>query len=147
MSRISVFGLAPTPANAIPASRQRDVRLSSRGIIISLVGLRPSGAAPFDGVAFGAPAQHAAGEVGNITKARFPQDDGRLRGAAAGAADGNDRTIARQLFGALGELAQRDQDSAANVPEGSDELFGFPHVEDLDRRRLFLEPVRINLPD
>src|SRR5438045_3790184 len=67
--------------------------------------------------------------------------------ALAGAADGDDRTIARHLPGALGQLAQRDQDGAANVSERTRELFGLAHVEDLDRRRVLLEPVRIDLPD
>jgi len=98
-------------------------------------------------MAFGSPAQHAAGKIGNIAKACFAQDDGSLCGAAAGSADGDDRAIARQFAGALGQLTQRDQDGAANVSEGADELFGLANVEDLDRRRVLLKPVRIDLPD
>src|SRR6202035_4886303 len=82
------------------------------------------GAAAFDGMAFGPPTQHAAG-----------------------AADGDDRTIARQFAGALAEVAERDQDRAPNVPEGAGVLLGFAHVEDLNRRRVFLETVRIDFPD
>src|SRR4029077_18157579 len=36
-------------------------------------------AAAFDGVAFGAPAQHLAGKVGDIAKPAFTQDDGGSR--------------------------------------------------------------------
>src|ERR1700746_176499 len=98
-------------------------------------------------MAFGSPAQHAAGKIGNIAKACFAQDDGSLCGAAAGSTDVDDRAIAPQFAGALGQLTQRDQDGAANVSEGADELFGLANVEDLDRRRVLLEPVRIDLPD
>src|ERR1700737_3049627 len=117
---------------------------SAAGRSSSSIELNP---AAFDGMAFGPPTQHAAGKVGDVAKARFPQNDRGLRGAAAGAADGDDRTIARQFPGALGEVAERDQDRALNVPERTDELFGLAHVEDLNRRRVFLEPVRIDFPD
>jgi hypothetical protein len=43
-------------------------------------------AAAFDGVALGAPAQHPAGEIGDIGKTGLAQDHGGLRRAAAGAA-------------------------------------------------------------
>ena len=33
------------------------------------------------------------------------------------------------------------------MPERARELFGLAYVEDLDRRRVFLEPVRIDFPD
>src|SRR5260370_34477893 len=99
--------------------------------------------AAFDRMAFGSPAQHTAGKIGNVAKTCFAQDDGRLRGATAGSADSDDRTIARQFPGALGEVAQRDQDGAVNVPERTGELFRFAHVEDLDRRRVLFEPVRL----
>src|SRR6202040_822488 len=74
------------------------------------------GAAAFDGMAFGPPTQHAAGEVGDVAKAHLPQNDGGLRGAAAGAADGDDRTIARQFAGAAGGGGERGEDRA---PEGA----------------------------
>ena len=69
-------------------------------------------AAALDGVAFGAPAQHAAGEVGDVAEPRLLQDHGRLRRAAAGAAHRDDRPVARQFAGALGQLAERDQHRA-----------------------------------
>ena len=49
------------------------------------------GAAALDGMAFGAPAQHAAGEIGDIGKPGLAQDHGGLCRAAAGAIFGNDR--------------------------------------------------------
>src|ERR1700716_2882180 len=43
-------------------------------------------AAAFDRVAFGAPAQHAAGQIGDILEAVLLQDDRGFRRAAPGAA-------------------------------------------------------------
>src|SRR5947208_15099373 len=90
------------------------------------------GASAFDGMAFGPPAQHSAGKVGNIAKPAFPQDDGGLRRAAAGAAHRDDRPIARQFAGTRGQLAQRDQCRTANMPERAVELSGLADIEDLD---------------
>jgi hypothetical protein len=42
-------------------------------------------------VAFGAPARHAAGEVGDLVEPDLRQDRGRLLRAAAGAVDRDDR--------------------------------------------------------
>src|SRR5882672_936368 len=58
-------------------------------------------AAAFDRETFGAPAQHAAGQIGDIGKSRLLQQSGRLRRAAAGAADGDDRPVAREVAGPL----------------------------------------------
>src|SRR6185437_12508668 len=71
-------------------------------------------AAAFARVAFGAPTQHAAGEVGDIGEAFLLQDDGRLRRAAAGAAYRHDRLVARQFGRALRQPAERDQLRAAD---------------------------------
>jgi hypothetical protein len=60
-------------------------------------------------MAFGAAAQHPAGEIGDIGEACLAQDHGSLRRAAAGAAHGDDRAVARELTGTLGQLAERDQ--------------------------------------
>src|ERR1700730_19337184 len=91
---------------------------SAAGRSSSSIELNP---AAFDGMAFGPPTQHAAGKVGDVAKARFPQNDRGLRGAAAGAADGDDRTIARQLPGPLREGAEGGQDGGAEVADGSPE--------------------------
>ena len=45
-------------------------------------------------MAFGAPAQHAAGQIGDILEAVLLQDDRGLRRAAAGAAHRDDRALA-----------------------------------------------------
>src|ERR1700719_4623103 len=62
-------------------------------------------AAAFDRVAFGAPAQHAAGQIGDILEAGLLQDVGGLRRAAAGAAHRDDRPVMAQFGGALGQFA------------------------------------------
>src|SRR6516162_2150522 len=104
-------------------------------------------AATFNGMAFGAPAQHPAGEIGDIGEAGLAQDHGGLRRAAAGPAHGDDRAVACQLTGAFGQLAERDQDRLANVSQRSPELIGLPHVEDLNALGMLLETVRVDLPD
>src|SRR5215472_16423307 len=89
------------------------------------------GAAAFDGVALGAPAQHASRKIGDIAEAGLLQDDGGLRRTAAGAADGDNRTIARQLPSARGQFPERDQDRATDVSERPGELLQFADIEDL----------------
>ena len=59
-------------------------------------------------MAFGTPAQHPAGEIGDIAKPGLAQDHGGLRRAAAGAAHRDNRTVARELAGALSQLAERN---------------------------------------
>src|ERR1700752_266136 len=98
-------------------------------------------------MAFGAPAQHPAGEIGDIAEAGLAQDHGGLRRAAAGAADRDDRAVARELAGALGKLPQRDQPCAANMPERAVELARLANVEDLNSPGMLLEAVRVDLPD
>src|SRR5690348_13328827 len=98
-------------------------------------------------MAFGTPAQHSAGEVGDVAKPGFAQDHGGLRGAAAGAAHSDDRAVVRELAGALGQLAERDQNRFANVSERTVELARLPHIEDLDRLGMLFETVRVDLPD
>src|SRR5947207_11731386 len=80
------------------------------------------GAAAFDGVAFGAPAQHSTGEVGDVAKPGFLQNHSGLRRAATGAAHRDNRTVPPELAGTLSELAQRDQPRVANVAERALEL-------------------------
>lgn len=67
-----------------------------------------SDAAAFYRVTLGAPTQHAARKICNVYKTRFVQDHRGLGRAAAGTADGDDRTIARQLAHALGKFAKGD---------------------------------------
>src|SRR6266851_5334560 len=104
-------------------------------------------ASAFDGMAFGPPAQHSAGKVGNVAKPAFPQDGGGLRRAATGAAHRDDRPIARQFAGTRGQLAQRDQCRAANVPERAVELSRLADIEDLDLCGMLLDAERIDFPD
>ena len=89
-------------------------------------------------MAFGAPAQHPAGEVGDIGKPGLSQDHSSLGRAAAGPAYGDDRAVARQLTGTLGQRAERDQDGLANMTERSLELIRLAHVEDLNALGMLL---------
>src|SRR5204862_364799 len=75
------------------------------------------GAAALDRVAFGAPAQHPAGQVGDILEAGLLQDVCRVGRAAAGPAHRDDRPVAREFAGALREVAERDQDRIPDVTE------------------------------
>ena len=50
-------------------------------------------AAALDGTALVAPAQHAAGEIGNIAEPRFAQDVGRHGRTATGATHGDDGAV------------------------------------------------------
>jgi hypothetical protein len=60
-------------------------------------------AAAFGGVALGAPAQHAAGKIGDVAEAGLAQDRRRPRSAAAGPAHWDDRPVGHQLPGAFGQ--------------------------------------------
>ena len=57
----------------------------------------------------GAPAQHAAGEVGDVADAGFLQDNHRLRGARAGAAYGHHRAVLCRFSGTRRKFPQRNQ--------------------------------------
>src|ERR1700726_814131 len=104
------------------------------------------GAAAFDRVAFGAPAQHAAGQIRDVLEAGLLQDVGGLGRAAAGAAYRDDRPVMAQLGGALGQFAERDQDRVPDMPERPGEFLGLAHIEDLHRRGVLLQAVRVDLP-
>src|SRR6516164_11260854 len=104
-------------------------------------------AAAFDGVAFGAPAQHATGKIGDIGKPGLAQDHGGLCRAAAGAADRDDRPVARELAGAVGQLGERNQLGAANMPERALEFARLANIEDLNLVGMLFEAVRVDLPD
>src|SRR5438270_4360988 len=80
------------------------------------------GAAALDGVAFGAPAQHPAGQVRDILEAGLLQDVCRLGRAAAGTAYRDDRAVAREFAGALREVAKRDQDRILDVTKRAGEF-------------------------
>src|ERR1041384_3336388 len=112
-SMLSLRTAAPGPvvcspdvhANASGGSRE-DYSISARflarlarwtgagGSARSRIGAGSLGAAAFDRVALGAPAQHPAGQVCYFLEAGLLQDDGRLRGTAAGAADRDDGPVA-----------------------------------------------------
>src|SRR6516164_4556057 len=98
-------------------------------------------------MAFGAPAQHAAGEIGDIAKPSLAQDHGGLCRAAAGAADRDDRAVARELAGAIGQLGEWNELGTANMPERPLELPRFANIEDLNLAGMLFEAVRIDLPD
>ena len=53
---------------------------------------------------FGAPAQHAAGQVRDVPEAGLLQHDHRLRRTRAGAAHGDDGAVRREFPAAAGEL-------------------------------------------
>src|SRR5256886_2618155 len=109
--------------------------------------LSDSGLAAFDRIALGAPAQHAAREVGDAGKARVLQHDRGLRRARARTAHGDDGTVARKLARASGELPERNQLRAVNAPERAVIFVGLAHVDDLNVGRVFLERVGLDLPD
>jgi len=66
---------------------------------------------------------------------------------AAGPTHRDDRPIARQLAGALGQFAERDKDRAADMSKGPGELLRLAHIEDLNGLRMLLQPVGIDFPD
>ena len=100
-----------------------------------------------DAAALGAPAQHAARQVGDVGEARLLQDRRGMRRAAAGAAHRDDRLVLGQLPGAGGELAQRHQRGAADMAQGTAEFGGLAHVEHVHLARVLLQPVRLDFPD
>jgi hypothetical protein len=67
------------------------------------------GAATLDRIALRAPTQHAAIEIGDIGETRLLQNHRRLRRAAAGAANRDDRPVTLQFTSARGKLVLRDQ--------------------------------------
>src|SRR5512132_4389703 len=71
-------------------------RDSIRGIANLTPNSNSVGAA-FDREALRAPAQHAAGQVGDFLEAGLAEDHGRLRRAGAGAAHRDDGLFLRQL--------------------------------------------------
>src|SRR5438046_1302594 len=86
------------------------------------------GAAALDRVAFGAPAQHPAGQVGDILEAGLLQDVRRLGRAAAGPAYRDDRPVAREFAGALRQVPKRDQDRVPDVAKRPGEFLGLAHI-------------------
>src|SRR5437764_15198441 len=103
------------------------------------------GAAALDRVAFGAPAQHPAGQVGDILEAGLLQDVRRLGRAAAGPAYRDDRPVAREFAGALRQVPKRDQDRVPDVAKRPGEFLGLAHMEALHPRGVLLHPARIYL--
>ena len=98
-------------------------------------------------MAFGAPAQHAAGEIGDITKPGLAQDHGGLCRTAAGATHRDDRAVARELAGAGGQLGERNELRTANMPKRALEFARFANIEDLNFAGMLFETVRVDLPD
>ena len=97
-------------------------------------------------MAFGAPAQNPAGEIGDIGHADLAQDLRGLRGPAAGAGHPDDRAVARELAGALGQFAERDQYGATNVAERAVKLSRLADIEDLNRFGMLFKSRRNRLP-
>src|SRR5258707_14969759 len=73
--------------------------------------------AALDREALGAPAQHAAGEIGDFIEAGLAEEHGGLRRARAGAAHRHHGFLLGHRSGALAQLAQRYQDGPGHVAE------------------------------
>src|SRR5205823_2149796 len=101
-------------------------------------------AATLDRMSFGAPAQHAASEIRDITEPGLLQHDGRLRRARTRSAHGNDRTVACELAGAPRKLAERDPFRGRNSAERTVKLLSLTHVDDLYRVGALFERVRLD---
>src|SRR2546428_5893969 len=85
-------------------------------------------AAALDGVSFRAPAQHTAGQIGDIGETVLLQDGEGLGRTAAGPADGDDRPVAAQFTGATGQLAERNQNRVRDMAERPGEFGRVAHV-------------------
>ena len=70
-----------------------------------------------------------------------------MGGAAAGAADGDDRLVLRDFLRARRQLAQGDERRAPDMTQGTRELGRLAHVDDLHLGEVLLQPVRLDLPD
>src|SRR5438552_1256980 len=100
-----------------------------------------------DCVAFGAPAQHAAGEIGNIAEARALQHERSLCGTRARTTHGDDRPLAWKLGRARRELPERNELRALNAAKRAVIFVGLAHVDDLDVGSVLLECIRLDFPD
>src|SRR5207249_7846360 len=103
--------------------------------------------AALDAETLRAPAQHAAGEIGDFLEARLAEEDGSLRRARPRAADGHHRLFLLQLLGAFHERAQGHETRAWDVAERAVEFIGLAHVDHLHVAQVLLEPVRLHFPD
>ena len=92
----------------------------------------PSVLPALDRQRLGAPAQHAAGQVGHLRVAGLLQQLRGLCRACAGTADRDDRPRVVQFGQARRQLRQRQQPRAGNVAERVGELGCLAHVDDLD---------------
>src|SRR5688572_17776647 len=96
-------------------------------------------------MAFGAPAQHAAREVGDFLEARLLEDQSRLRRATASATHRHDGPCLVELSAARLQLAKRNELGPADAPERPAELVGLAHVDDLNEA-VFFQPGGLYLP-
>src|SRR3954454_17655419 len=106
------------------------------------------GAAALDSVPLGAPAQHASDQVRDFLEPGLLQDCRGLGRAATGPAHRDDRPVLRQLAGAFGQFAERDQHRTPYVTQRASELVGLADIENLQTigalGAAFPEPVRFN---
>ena len=93
------------------------------------------------------PAQHPAGQVGDVGKAGFLQQYRGLGRPGAGPADGNHRPVAVQRGAALGQVVQGHQHGAGHMAQRPVELGGLAHIHDLQPGRQLFQRVRLDLPD
>jgi hypothetical protein len=92
----------------------------------------PSGRRRLDRQRLGAPAQHAAGQVGQRGVAGLLQQHHRLRRPCTRPADGDHRPAAVDLAHALRQVRQRQQPGAGDAAQRVAELGRLAHVDHLD---------------
>jgi len=68
------------------------------------------------------------------------------RGAPARVADRDNRSILSRFCQALCKRPERDQPGPADPPEQSTELLRLADIDDLYRRRVLFQPLRVDLP-
>ena len=124
-----------------PGPKQRASK-SSAG-----AGIKHLTLAAFDRAAFGAPAQHPAGQIGHLFEPGLREGSVACAERPPGTADRNDRLSLVDFSARCGELAQRNQLGARELAKRSTELLRLTDVEDLDAGQMFLEPGRLNLPN
>ena len=126
-------------ARSLDAESDPSAVIASKGLL---------GAAALDGVALGAPAQHAAGEVGDLGEARpaagsrSPAPSGCRRGTPRRSAGRARNSPARSASSPSGIST-----APADMAERPGEFVRLRARRGSAPRRQFLEPVRLDLPD
>jgi hypothetical protein len=103
--------------------------------------------AAFDGEALSAPAQHAAGEVGDLVEAGLAEHQGGLSRASAGAADHDHRPLLVKRTAPVRQRPERNERCTWHVPERSVEFVGLAHVKHLHVAQVLFKPVRLHFAD